>query len=110
MLALAGRECCIFSYTDVAPVCFLWAVDVACRLIAFGSPIQHCEWLVNSSSTARRPNAVQIPTMLTLVSIVGVATLSATMLTILNEMWRMWDPFGGGDESIGLDTGDGHGN
>lgn len=114
MLALAGRECSIFSYTDVAPVAFLWTVDVACRLLSFGIPAQNCDWLVNSTRpprenfdavTGKHSTDIQLPMMVTMVSMAGIAVMSATILTVLNEMWKMWDPFGRGTNTYAWTLG-----
>lgn len=92
MLALAGRECSLFSYSDVAPVAFMWTVDLCCRALAFGSPIQNCDWLVNATDSSDL--GFQIPRLGAVLSWIAVSIVSATILTILNEMWQLWDPFG----------------
>lgn len=92
MLAMAGRECSIFSKCDVTPVAVLWTVDVCCRAIAFGMPVQHCSWLLNT--TSGESSGFQFPTFGVLVSALGLSVLSATIMTVLAEMWTLWDPFG----------------
>ena len=105
MLALAGRECSVFSYTDIAPVAFLWSVDIACRMIAFATPIRNCDWIINSTHPSHGGQNIQIPTMMTLVAMVGISAICSMILTVLDEMWKMWDPFGRGTNTFSWTLG-----
>ncbi|QUC16620.1 uncharacterized protein UV8b_00861 [Ustilaginoidea virens] len=97
MLALAGRECCIFSSSDIAPVTFLWALNVACHSVAILTPVYHCDWIVNTNRPSPiNDGSLQWPESATWAAITGAAVVGATILSILNEMWNMWDPFGRG--------------
>ncbi|KAK2597405.1 hypothetical protein QQS21_005953 [Conoideocrella luteorostrata] len=71
MLALAGRECFIFSYSDVAP----FNSD---RLSPVGEHL------------------FQWPNWSTTFAIAVMAIIIGCLLTILTEMWNMWDPVGRG--------------
>ncbi|KAK3186463.1 hypothetical protein K4F52_004764 [Lecanicillium sp. MT-2017a] len=100
MLALAGRECSIFSKRDVTPVAVLWTIDICCRAIAFGTPIQHCDWLVNGTS-----EGFEIPSLEILGSALVMSVLSATIMAVLSEMWTLWDPFGKGMNTFSWSLG-----
>ncbi|KPM37840.1 hypothetical protein AK830_g8744 [Neonectria ditissima] len=94
MMALAGRECTVFSYGDVAPVAFMWMLDLSTRLISVTLPAQNCDYIINS--TRNVGGRMMFPTFFTLLIIVGVSAASATILTLLDELWQMWDPFAQG--------------
>lgn len=100
MLALAGRECSIFSKRDVTPVAVLWTIDICCRAIAFGTPVQHCDWLVNGTS-----EGFEIPSLEVLGSALVMSVLSATIMAVLSEMWTLWDPFGKGMNTFSWSLG-----
>lgn len=94
MMALAGRECSVFAYRDVAPIAFLWAVDGSMRLIALVLPAQHCDYITNSPRNTA--GEMMFPTAMTLLAMVGISSISAIILVLLQELWNMWDPFGKG--------------
>ncbi|PHH70688.1 hypothetical protein CDD82_6972 [Ophiocordyceps australis] len=103
MLARAGRELSVYSYHDVIPVALLWSVTVASWFIAYYHPIHQCGSFINVSKDDA-PNGVDLmpetgfyPVSLGMLGIMGVvAALSAMLLTVVDEMWKMWDPFGRG--------------
>ncbi|PHH63189.1 hypothetical protein CDD81_6240 [Ophiocordyceps australis] len=112
MLALAGRELSVFSFNDVIPVAFLWSVTVASWLIAYYHPIQRCSLMVKWAITqgpvgvdVAHSTSLHLPSLQLWMPMAVVATLSAMLLTVLDEMWRMWDPFGGGMNSFAFTLG-----
>lgn len=79
---MVGRECCVSAYQDnVNPLAFLWTVDIAARLICASLPLQTCTTLAWSMMTRA------------VFEIAGISVIAATSLTILDEIWRLWDPF-----------------
>lgn len=94
MMALAGRECSVFAYRDVAPIAFLWAVDGSMRLIALVLPAQHCDYIINSPRNTA--GEMMFPTAMTILAMVGISAISSIILVLLQELWNMWDPFGRG--------------
>lgn len=92
MLSLAGRECSIFSYGDTSPVAFLWAMDIACHLLALGVPLQNCSWFIPSEPSS----VLQYIFSESFVVMILIAAICASLLTLLDEMWRQWKPFDGG--------------
>lgn len=97
MLALAGRECSIFSFLDVAPIAFLWSVHLAGWLIAMYCPVQNCDWLVSwTPHEFEDSGSLQFPSLSIMVVMGVLSVLSAMLTTVLSEMWKMWDPFGAG--------------
>ena len=100
MLALAGRECSIFCYTDAVPQVFLWTIDIASRLLAFSIPGQNCGFFtaaaVSHHADAATSSASLPLTAYHCLAMVLFALISASLVAILDEMWRMWDPFGRG--------------
>ncbi|POR31561.1 Uncharacterized protein TPAR_08246 [Tolypocladium paradoxum] len=97
MLALAGRECGIFSFLDVAPIAFLWSVHLAGWLIAVYCPVQNCDWLVAWTPEEVEDSAsLEFPSLSIMMVMAVLSVLSAMLTTILSEMWKMWDPFGAG--------------
>ena len=97
MLALAGRECSIFCYTDAVPQVFLWTIDIASRLLAFSIPGQNCGFFAATNHAAASSSSASLPLKAYhCLAMVLFALISASLVAILDEMWRMWDPFGRG--------------
>lgn len=92
MLAQAGRECNIFSLQDVVPIALLYVVDFCCRVVAFGVPIQNCEWVINETDLQAHNSIV--PRAGAFVAWVMLSIIGAAMLSVLEEMWHLWDPLG----------------
>lgn len=90
MMAMAGRECAVSTRNDVVPIAFLWTIDIASRILVFAMPIHNCGLLVKARGTSG---------IALILSIFFLAIIGATHLTIVNEMWRMWDPFQEGVDS-----------
>ncbi|KAM4064504.1 hypothetical protein HRG_005131 [Hirsutella rhossiliensis] len=103
MLSLAGRECGIFSLTDVLPVVFLHSVSVAGWLIALYSPIQRCDWIVDWAPDGS--TGINLPTLNAMVPMAVLSLMSSMLTTVLAEMWMMWDPFGKGTNTYGWTLG-----
>lgn len=103
MLSLAGRECGIFSHTDVLPVVFLHSVSVAGWLIALYNPIQRCDWIVDWAPDDSA--GVKFPSFNVLLPMATLSLTSGMLTTVLAEMWRMWDPFGKGTNTYGWTLG-----
>lgn len=86
MLALAGRETTVYTGGDVVPVCILVTVDVCCRMLALLIPIQRCSWFMADESEG---GALVLSWKFVLLALV-----CAAVMTILEEMLTMWNPFG----------------
>lgn len=92
LFAMAGRDCGIYSLRDVVPITLLSVVDFCGRVVAFGVPVQNCEWIIRETDTqVHNPVA---PRAEAFVAWVVLSIISATVLSILDEMWRLWDPLG----------------
>ncbi|CEJ92927.1 hypothetical protein VHEMI08554 [[Torrubiella] hemipterigena] len=92
LFAMAGRDCGIYSLRDVVPITLLSVVDFCGRVVAFGVPVQNCEWII-SETDAQVHNSVA-PRAEIFVAWVVLSIISAAVLSILDEMWRLWDPLG----------------
>ncbi|EEU42119.1 uncharacterized protein NECHADRAFT_86045 [Fusarium vanettenii 77-13-4] len=81
----AGRESSAYAYRDhTTPTVLLWAIDIATRVLCIGLPLQTCTVL--SWSMMGR----------VVFEITGISLIAATALTILSEIWRLWDPYSRG--------------
>lgn len=94
MLGLAGRECAIYSTTDVRPKAFLNMIMVAGWIMASYSLLRRCDRFVDWSPVPA--TSLHLPTLGVMGSMATLSLLSATMTTVLAEIRRMWDPFGKG--------------
>lgn len=103
MLSLAGRECGIFSRTDVLPSVFLHSVSAAGWLIALYSPLQRCNWIVDWAPDDS--TVVRFPTLNAMIPMAILSLMSSMLTTVIAEMWRMWDPFGKGTNTYAWTLG-----
>ncbi|KAF4979725.1 hypothetical protein FZEAL_4120 [Fusarium zealandicum] len=87
IMAISGRECSVFAFTDAVPITFLTTIDLMARIICLSLP-----WQVCASFQGVDPNR-------TMLEFAGTSIISATALTILHEIRKLWDPF-----SKGLNT------
>ncbi|RSL67133.1 hypothetical protein CEP51_012699 [Fusarium floridanum] len=85
MMAVAGRDCGIYAYREnLNPIAFLWTTDIVTRIVCLSIPIQTC-------TTLSWPMITRV-----VFEIVGISIVTATTLTILDEMWGIWDPYAKG--------------
>ncbi|RSL73840.1 hypothetical protein CEP54_000186 [Fusarium duplospermum] len=85
MMAAAGRDCGIPAFRDnLNPIAFLRIVDTATRIVCLSIPVQTCTTLAWSMMTR------------VAFEIGGISIITATALTILDEMWSLWDPYAKG--------------
>ncbi|UPL01920.1 hypothetical protein LCI18_012854 [Fusarium solani-melongenae] len=85
LMAMIGRESSVYAYSDnVKPIAFLWTFDIVARVLCLSLPIQTCTTLA-WSMVGRAA-----------LEIAGISVITATALTILNEIWGLWDPYAKG--------------
>lgn len=94
MLALAGRECAIFNHHDSAPVTFLQICDMAVRILSISLIPSHCDLLLNTTEQSEHAPQQKKPSVL--IPMASLAFVAAALLTLLQELWRMWEPFHSG--------------
>ncbi|KAI8656039.1 hypothetical protein NCS55_01258100 [Fusarium keratoplasticum] len=85
LMAMIGRESSVYAYSDnVKPIAFLWTFDIVARVLCLSLPIQTCTTLAWSMMGRAA------------LEIAGISVITATALTILNEIWGLWDPYAKG--------------
>ncbi|KAJ4245636.1 hypothetical protein NW757_009899 [Fusarium falciforme] len=85
LMAMIGRESSVYAYSDnVKPIAFLWTFDIVARVLCLSLPIQTCTTLAWSMMGRA------------VLEIAGISVITATALTILNEIWGLWDPYAKG--------------
>ncbi|KAM5356590.1 hypothetical protein ACJ41O_003236 [Fusarium nematophilum] len=93
LMAMAGRECAVFAYTDVIPISFIWTLSITAWMLCLGIPIQACT-VVDPA----RPYK-------TAFELLGIGLLGATALTVVNEIRGMWNPYGKGVNTFAWSLG-----
>ncbi|KAI9155095.1 hypothetical protein HJFPF1_07663 [Paramyrothecium foliicola] len=102
MLAMAGRECTIFAGSDVAPVVLLWLLTICCWILAFLAPVAKCDMLVNATNPTLDH---QMPGFHVFLAALPLSAVSAVLLSLLDELWRMWEPFRRGVNTFAFTLG-----
>lgn len=93
-MALAGRQCAVSALNDVTPWAMLWTFDLTSRAVAICIPLQLGDFVRPSIAVSED---IPLPPMFArLLRVMVVSVIGAIILTILEELWGLWDPFGKG--------------
>ncbi|KAK0392002.1 hypothetical protein NLU13_1500 [Sarocladium strictum] len=98
LMALSGRQCHVSARIDAQPLALIWAFDIASLAVALILPLQIGYLFQSDGQTVHNPGDKPPVTSHASVSLCMLlsAILSAAIITLIDELNGMWDPYGRG--------------
>lgn len=95
-ISLGGKECTVHCYYDKVPAVFLWAVRIGVHILVLSLPIELRDWIATPIAWEEWDGFFRPPDYSKILPIIIIAIICTYGLTLLDEMWSMWDPYGPG--------------